>query len=89
MDLPDDGRLAGREQGDVAIAGPDDIRHAARLGEGGVFGKMQILAMGGNGDLRPQPGVKLRDLAPARMARGVDEPIAVGDDVDARSESDY
>ena len=37
----------------------------------------------GHRDLRPQPVIELRDFAPARMARAMDQRVAVGDHLDA------
>ena len=55
--------------------------HAAR--EFRMDAQMQRLAMGRRGDLGPQPFIEFRDFAPARMARAMDQRVAVGHHVDA------
>src|ERR1700732_124062 len=81
--LADDSRGARCEQHNVSVARRDDMPRALQFGESRMFGEMNVLAVHGNGDLGSGPGVKLRDLAAARMTRGVDERGAVGDDFDA------
>src|SRR5580704_11305615 len=81
--LTDDSRAARREQHNVSVARPDDMPSALQFGESHMFGEVNVLAMHGNGDLGSGAGVKLRDLAAARMTRGVHERGAIGDDFDA------
>src|SRR6202047_4261288 len=81
--VADDSRGARREQHNVSVARRDDVPRALQFGKSRMFGEMNVLAMRGNRDLGSGPGVELRDLAAARMPRGMDERGAIGDDFDA------
>ena len=78
--------VPGASTHNVAVARRDDMPRALQFGESRVFGEMDILAMRRDRDLRFDPAVELRHLAAARMARGVDERGAIGNDFDARAD---
>ena len=77
-DLVDDLGRSRREADKSSVASLDDLLHALGPRELGMLAQMQGFTMGGNGDARTGPLIHLREFAPPRMARDMDQFVAVG-----------